>query len=142
MQIEDLKIVYILIYIIRLLLGRQPKNNMENRDDIKPGWALRGKKHTPTLLQLAIQWLFRANNVYHRTPSINSQCRSMLIKILALIPMSINSDQLRDFRINAMILICIDRHWALIGGVLSSIGPIKGGMNVGCRLEFFGNVRC
>ncbi len=44
----------------------------------------------------------------HRTPSINAQCRSMPIKILALIPMSINSDQCHDF----------DRHWSLIGGVL------------------------
>ncbi len=90
----------------------------------------------------------------YRTPSINAQCQSMPIKILALIPMSINSDQcwsialnsnqcftdvliwhwsaLRGmdlnrsalicndrhwdaFRINAMILIGIDRHWLALG---------------------------
>ncbi len=65
---------------------------------------------------------------YHRTPLINAQCRSMPIKIVALIPMSINSDQCRSFpindwhwealRINAMILIGIYWQWALIEGVL------------------------
>ncbi len=62
------------------------------------------------------------------------QCRSMPIKILALIPMSINSDQCRsmpinceligidrhwseliDIGINARILIGIDRHWSALG---------------------------
>ena len=47
---------------------------------------------------------------YVRTPSINAQCRSMPIKIMALIPMSINSDW-EAFRINAMILIGIG-HWS------------------------------
>ena len=53
--------------------------------------------------------------------------RSMPIKILALIPMSINSDLLalidndrhwEAFWINSMILIGIDLHWVLIRGVL------------------------
>ena len=62
-----------------------------------------------------------------RTPSVNAQCRSMSIKILALVPMSINRNwsasiginrHWETFRINAMILIVIDWHWALIGGVM------------------------
>ncbi len=53
-----------------------------------------------------------------RTPPINAQCRSM----------PINADQnhgidpkseLIDIGINARILIGIDRHWALIEGVLT-----------------------
>ncbi len=44
-----------------------------------------------------------------------SQCLSMPIKIMALIR---NASQCRSLPINARILIGIDRHWALIEGVL------------------------
>ena len=46
--------------------------------------------------------MYNARNIY-KTPSIIAQFRSMLIKILALITMSINSDQCWS--------IPIDRHW-------------------------------
>ena len=55
---------------------------------------------------------------HFRTPSINAQCQSMPIKIVALIPMLINTD-LKAFRIKVMIFIDIDRHLELIEGVLS-----------------------
>ncbi len=46
-----------------------------------------------------------------RTPLINEQCQSM----------SINSDQSRLMQINSIILIGIDRNWALIEGVLYNL---------------------
>ncbi len=94
----------------------------------------------------SFSWSFLYKNTHYSQDSLD-QC-PMLIIILALIPMSINSDQCRSipnvllmpwsgidrhweelvgndrhwetFRINSMILIGIDRHWALIGGVLYS----------------------
>ena len=54
-----------------------------------------------------------------RTPSINAQCRSKSIKIVALIPMSINSDQWSALRGISDQCHDFDRHWsALIEGVL------------------------
>ncbi len=54
-----------------------------------------------------------------RTPSINAQCRSKPIKIVALIPMSINSNQWLAMRGISDQCHDFDRHWsALIEGVL------------------------
>ncbi len=50
-----------------------------------------------------------------RTPSINAQCWSMLIKILALIRNTSQSAMI-GIGINAAILISIDWHWARIQG--------------------------
>ena len=49
------------------------------------------------------------HSILYRTPSINAQCQSM----------PINSDQNPGIDPNAMILFGIDRHWALIEGVLT-----------------------
>ncbi len=46
------------------------------------------------------------------------QCQAMPIKTLALLPMSINSDQCQ---INSMIFIGIDWHWALVERVLRNV---------------------
>ena len=94
------------------------------------------------LFLTAISYLSRVyfTSLYFRTPPINAQCgRSMPIKILALIPMWINSDQCRSipindqhweaFRINAMILIGIDRHWLALGIDRGSPVYLKGWNN-------------
>ena len=66
------------------------------------------------------RYLCKSQGMAHKKCGEQYSRLQMPIKILALIPMSLNSDQ---FRINAMILIGIDRHWALIEGVLN-IAPI------------------
>ena len=49
---------------------------------------------------------------YSKTPSINAQCQSMRIN-------AITRNKGREvFRINVWILIGVDRHWAMIKGVL------------------------
>ena len=57
---------------------------------------------------------------HFRIPSINAQCRSMPIKIVALIPMPINSDQFLSMPDQAELirhwsaLIGIDQHWSIL----------------------------
>ena len=96
-------------------------------------------------------YLYRHNYMY-KTPWINAQCRSMLIKIVALIRnssqcrcLSINADQFlsmlinvdrhwnqcRDFDRHWSALIGIDRHWELIEGVPVTTVTGKGNTNWG-----------
>ncbi len=71
-----------------------------------------------------------------RTPSINAQCQSMPLKILALIPMSINSDQCRSkFWHNVLTVFTnvllmpwsgIDRHWEELIGIDRNWSAVRG----------------